>query len=347
MADKIDAFLERITQLESSGGKNLKHKTVTAEGSNKGETAVGRFGIMPNTATDILKRAKLPEAALSKEELQVKLATDPKFERKVARVLASYLLEKHGNDPEKAAFSWRMGHNIETPELTDKKLESSDYVQEFKKLPDPREVDYRDNPQVNPMPKQKSLIERAKESVGGFVDKVSALPEEARREHVARVAAIFAKTDPSLNQEDAMRQAERSLELSEQGGMMAGSLKDLGRFKAREAVKQFREGTSSSVSDLMKKVKEAFETRNTGGIDHPETIAKLADKAEDAGTVMKQVELPPNPQRLTRELVQEAPVESSGVSYQELPWKEQPKHSVGEAMQRLANIQALRRISGK
>src|SRR5260221_13177133 len=54
----IKDFLQKIQQIESSGGKNLEHPTVEG-GIQAGDQAIGRYGLMPNTIKELVNRRRL------------------------------------------------------------------------------------------------------------------------------------------------------------------------------------------------------------------------------------------------------------------------------------------------
>lgn len=138
----LQGFLKVIEQIESSGGKNFKHPTMK-EGIHAGHTAMGRFGLMPNTIYEIANRAKaaggltpsMKKAAAIKDPVALKqyIERDPKIEREFAEQLALRLLEKH-NNPDKAAYSWNQGHNLSPETIEKRDYGNADYVKKFKKL---------------------------------------------------------------------------------------------------------------------------------------------------------------------------------------------------------------------
>ena len=123
--DDIDDFLNSVSQNESSGGTNFNHKMITS-GPQIGQTAIGSFGLLPNTVREVLNRDKDPSLDglrdMSDEELKNELEQSPTTERQVARKLAERVITNQGGDMEKAAYAWRHGHNMK-PE----RIESEDY----------------------------------------------------------------------------------------------------------------------------------------------------------------------------------------------------------------------------
>lgn len=88
-------FLLAISSVESNNGQNIQHKIMTS-GIHQGDTAIGRFGLMPNTIK-LLKKS--PE----------KVQTKPSYEFEVARQYAIKLLQKAQGDPYKASVLWLRG----------------------------------------------------------------------------------------------------------------------------------------------------------------------------------------------------------------------------------------------
>lgn len=148
-----DEFLETISQLESSGRKDVEHP-ILSTGIHKGTSAIGEFGLMPSTIREIAKRIKNKDESLglspvfsgdpeleryaddkvSDDELTNTVKSNPELARRTAKYLKEYLKNKHLSNEDKMAYGWFMGHNIPSSEITEDKLESSPYVSKFKKL---------------------------------------------------------------------------------------------------------------------------------------------------------------------------------------------------------------------
>jgi hypothetical protein len=124
-AAMLKKFLEKISQIESSGGKDLDHREMT-HGMHKGTAAVGNYGLMPLTAKD---QAGGELKGLSAKEIQTKLEADPELSKRLAETLASKLLNK--NSEEKSAYKWLHGQYSNPSE---EQLKKSDYVRKFKVL---------------------------------------------------------------------------------------------------------------------------------------------------------------------------------------------------------------------
>ena len=148
-----ETFLNNIRQIESSGGKDTNHKTME-EGIHKGTAALGDYGLMPNTIREIARRVKSRDNKLSldpefsgdpdverysnpdipDEEVSSAYAKDPRLQLRTARYLRELLRTRHGDDREKMAFGWNMGHNTPTDRIASEDLETNPYVTKFRNL---------------------------------------------------------------------------------------------------------------------------------------------------------------------------------------------------------------------
>lgn len=107
-------FLARISFVESSGGKNTKHQTMTY-GMHKGVSAVGQFGLMPITVIETVKKnpalAKLhPKLITMEPKLVAAYMKDfPKLEGKIASRHYDRIYKIFKGDEERMALSWFIG----------------------------------------------------------------------------------------------------------------------------------------------------------------------------------------------------------------------------------------------
>lgn len=116
-AEQIQEFLKKIAMLESSGGKNINHKTMES-GLHEGDAAVGNYGIMPETMVEITRRYPSEHnKGLTKEQLEIGAIVDPEMAHNIAGSLASFLKNKRGLSDEQAAVAWEQGHNTSEPKL--------------------------------------------------------------------------------------------------------------------------------------------------------------------------------------------------------------------------------------
>lgn len=117
--EKINQFLEAIALNETSGGKNLKHKTMRS-GMHRGDTAIGQYGLMPNTVQEMAGRIRRdlgsdhPLAAYKKmdeKQMRESFKQNPEHEEDMARFMANHVHKKYDGNENKMAWSWLNGHN--------------------------------------------------------------------------------------------------------------------------------------------------------------------------------------------------------------------------------------------
>lgn len=113
-------FLQLMSMLESSGGKNTNHKRIK-HGIHAGDKAIGEFGLMPNTIEEFQRRAKLKKMPI------------PQGEQEVADMLESHLSAKT-QDPDKKAYMWQYGHNLDPNKIDEQMLEKNERVRRFREL---------------------------------------------------------------------------------------------------------------------------------------------------------------------------------------------------------------------
>jgi hypothetical protein len=140
----LDGFLWTIMQLESSGGKYLKHKLNERMKQNphlyQNETAVGRWGLLPNTIREFINRMKLsntlnpdyiPLKDMNSDELAEHFIKNPQHELDFARMVAHHVLSNNKNDIKRAAYAWINGHNLKFHQISNTHLNSSPYIKKF------------------------------------------------------------------------------------------------------------------------------------------------------------------------------------------------------------------------
>lgn len=136
-----DQFLWTIREIESSGGKNTKHRLIT-KGPMKGQTAMGNWGLLHPTVKEMIIRMNLAGAAkpedkalfrMTRDEMDKHFKDNPLHELRIARVLAGHVLKNQKNNLPKSSYSWLYGHNLKSSSITDEKLDD-DYVKKFKKF---------------------------------------------------------------------------------------------------------------------------------------------------------------------------------------------------------------------
>lgn len=100
------ALIDLMSKLESQGGKYTDHAPLS-----DGTKAVGRYGIKPTTAQEMLKRYPSSEYTDDKFEMQDKLENNPELQEQVMTNLAEHLLNKNKGQLDPAAVGHFKGHN--------------------------------------------------------------------------------------------------------------------------------------------------------------------------------------------------------------------------------------------
>jgi hypothetical protein len=110
--------LYAIKQIESSGGKKLEHPLVTS-GLNRGTKAIGRFGIMPLQALEIINkspalREKYPEFknlhhVNDHDKIHKLVLSNPNLERELANTHWNRLERRFDGDKNAMAHAWLNG----------------------------------------------------------------------------------------------------------------------------------------------------------------------------------------------------------------------------------------------
>lgn len=134
--DQVQQFLSRIGQLESSDGQNFNHTSIQ-NGIQAGTTAMGTYGLMPNTVQEIAHRAPSsvisPIAALPPDQMKEAIESNPEVEQQIAHQLAQHVLRRQDND-EKAAYAWHMGHNLSPEQVQQRDYLNDPYVRRYQKI---------------------------------------------------------------------------------------------------------------------------------------------------------------------------------------------------------------------
>lgn len=133
---KKNPFLYAVAMQESSGGKNVNHKTITDPKSmHFGQNAGGPWGLMPNTAAYLLKKnpklaKKYPDLATQAQDVKTnhKAITDilnskPEISYDLADSLYRGLKKHHKGDMNKISHSWYYG-----PKKTQHALDSGEDI---------------------------------------------------------------------------------------------------------------------------------------------------------------------------------------------------------------------------
>lgn len=127
-----DKMLNAISQVESSGGKNTKHKP-TSQGR-----AYGQWALMPSVIHDTIRLN--PDLKQHKKALRLEgdnlshyMQDNPQLEHTIAQKHLSRLEHHFGQNPEALAFSWNQGVTGTNKALKQKQnIGQHPYVQKFK-----------------------------------------------------------------------------------------------------------------------------------------------------------------------------------------------------------------------
>lgn len=119
-AQKLAQQRAIIRYLESSDGKNMNHEQLRS-GPNKGQTAGGAYGIVPNSLKDFARQSMKRNIPVDTdilaymddphEEVTKRLNEDREFDEKSAEMALNLINSKTGGDEAKTAYAWRTGHN--------------------------------------------------------------------------------------------------------------------------------------------------------------------------------------------------------------------------------------------
>lgn len=133
--------LKYIEMIESSGGKNTKHKLVTS-GLNAGTKAIGKYGLMPLQVLEtIRKEPKLAEKypdfvnyhhVRDQNKIAQKFKEDPNFENEIANTHWQKLHSKFDGNESKMAHAWLNGIQGTIDASLDQ-ISNHDYVKKYKK----------------------------------------------------------------------------------------------------------------------------------------------------------------------------------------------------------------------
>lgn len=141
-SDNVSRFLQKIKMMESSNGLNTDHPEMES-GIHQGQSAIGNYGLMPNTIQEMVNRAKLGHTIdpnlqsidHQPDDIVRQILTDkPDIQDELAQILAKKVLERSGGDEERAAYRWNMGHNLPPSRINQENLDSNDYIRKFRNL---------------------------------------------------------------------------------------------------------------------------------------------------------------------------------------------------------------------
>lgn len=132
---QLEDFLDRIRSIESSNGQDMNHEMIQS-GIHAGQSAMGQYGLMPNTVKELAKRGSNPArglASMDPEQMKAKLEANPEIDNELAQTLGKKVLDRQ-QDPDKAAYSWMHGHNLAPEEIDKRNYLDDNYVKKFQKL---------------------------------------------------------------------------------------------------------------------------------------------------------------------------------------------------------------------
>lgn len=131
--EQVKDFLKKMSAIESSSGKNLKHPKITDPKSiHYGTAAVGEHGLMPLTAQEMDTRFGTNELKkMDKFQAEKYLNENPELVDKLTKSMAARLTNEHG-EGELANYMWQHGHNSPPKDLN--AVENADRTSKFRIL---------------------------------------------------------------------------------------------------------------------------------------------------------------------------------------------------------------------
>lgn len=136
---KVSDFLKTISGVESNFGKNTNHP-VMKTGMHKGQSAIGKYALMPNTVDDIVKNIPAQQSEQYKQLLSMSplakkqyLEQNEPVQDELAKQLANRLVTRFKN-PTKAAYAWNQGQYLDPNTITPERLANADYVRKFNNI---------------------------------------------------------------------------------------------------------------------------------------------------------------------------------------------------------------------
>lgn len=131
----MDAFRKLMSFLESSGGKNVQHRTI-ASGPQAGTQAIGEHAIMPNSAQEAANRRIMAGQGdindqyvkeSTSQDVGAMLEGNPDLQERYVNDMMGRLLERTGGDVDLAATGWLYGHNLPKERLEEKLANDPEY----------------------------------------------------------------------------------------------------------------------------------------------------------------------------------------------------------------------------
>jgi len=146
--DNFKSFKDLISFLESSDNPEVEHKPVV-KGVSKGDTAIGQYGLMPNTIRELANRAKLSDQNYpsddvmlqsTNEQIKEVLKNNPDLMNLYVDRLSKRVLEKSSNNPEAGYFRWLYGHNLPEKRVKSLKRKDPETLQRIRKAIDEKHL---------------------------------------------------------------------------------------------------------------------------------------------------------------------------------------------------------------
>lgn len=153
-----NTFLEKIMQLESGGGRFVNHQPADPKSMHFGTTAIGRYGLMPLTISDVVKSSKNPEfdelrqyadfsdvsnpvvSNMKQEYLKQYIKQNPMVEDLIAKEIQRKIESNVGNE-DLGAVAWHAGSEASKAKLqkilkekTDRGEKAREYFKRWSKL---------------------------------------------------------------------------------------------------------------------------------------------------------------------------------------------------------------------
>lgn len=264
-------FLRKTAEIESSGGKNVKHPAISS-GIHAGTSAIGRYGLMPKSMAELRDRLNREGKALhlkdkTPQELAKMAAEDPDLEEQFALQMLR-LIRSRGVDDATANYMWQYGHN-RVPSAD--KVQESPRTKKFMSLEEAAKemLQKQTSPAAAPQPKQESLFEKLLKPVSKSNEFFQNVVEES--EPYKEYAEAYTKQ--GLNPEQAKQIVNKQLDKYGSAGQVAASTKLLGELtpKLGPAAASVTAAEAEDIAQLLKSYKA------------PESVSKsLAELPETA-----------------------------------------------------------------
>lgn len=172
----VNSFLKLMSFLESSDKANPTHQQVQS-GLQSGDTAMGKHGLMPNTAKEMAKRNPSSELdnivqEAPNQNIQPLLEQNPEKQDEYTRSLADHLLTKTQGDPALAAAGWLYGHNLSKEEMQQKLDQDPEYHQRIENAIRQKHLMSEPEPLLPlPEPKKENLFSKIRTNIGRVSEK--------------------------------------------------------------------------------------------------------------------------------------------------------------------------------